>query len=444
MHKAKNRHFSAVAIFFCATFLLANTAQASYDYSTSITGFLGLNTVPNARMDQTGTVRAGVATLDPYMHSYIGVQIARPLYVSIRQTAEISNITETAEQFYPGVDLKLRLLQESEHRPEIAIGLQSAIGHKKMAGEYIALSKRYHNFDITAGLGWGRFGTAKHLDNPLKNISNHFRKNRNPNSENTNGPGNWFSGDSIGFFAGLEYFLPYDGLSLKLDYGADRYSAEKNSDDYISGAPWGVGLAYTHDDWASAQIGLQGTDKIMARLSLQSKPSDWSFGHKKEGGTAERKPSLHKIESDGERINALLDVSPYEPAPQQIGRAFRQIAAHADSNIAEINVTPQIQNLRGETIQIARKNVENLWDKKDISPEELWKNIRFITAVEEARHTHPFLSTKGIRSQPNFVFILDNELSLSEKEAGALYRSAFLVGTKVTFSGVSGGHIIAC
>jgi len=100
--------------------------------------------------------RLNTSTLAPYVNVSLGVQVIDPLHVSVRQTAEVSNIIEDPIRLYPGIDLKLRLLNESRLSPEIAVGLQSALGHKRTAGEFLAASKRYKNFDFTGGLGWER------------------------------------------------------------------------------------------------------------------------------------------------------------------------------------------------------------------------------------------------------------------------------------------------
>lgn len=84
--------------------------------STNITGQIGLNTVPSARMDKSGTVRAGISTLDPYAHSWLGFQLADPLSITVRQSAEVSKVNDDADRLYPGVDFKLRLLTESRSR----------------------------------------------------------------------------------------------------------------------------------------------------------------------------------------------------------------------------------------------------------------------------------------------------------------------------------------
>ncbi len=437
------------AIALCFSLQITNKAYAEQNYSPTLTGFLGLNTVPSARMDKVGTIRTGISALDPYMHGYIGLQIAQPLYINIRQSAETTGITKTANHLYPGVDLKLRLLKETAHRPEISLGLQSAFGHKKMASEYIALSKRYNNFDFTAGIGWGKMSGAGKLNNPLKGISSHFAKNRNPNSESPNEPHNWFSGDTIGFFAGLEYFTPIDGLSLKLDYGADNYSAEQNSLNYNPPSPWGTGLAYTYNNWASASVGIQGLDKVMGHISLQSSPEKWWFKGKKYNKpkpfykersgilniTAIKQAAendniiLSNISTNNKSIFATLEITPNAPTPKQIGRALRLIAANSGYNIEEINITPIHTNLHGRTVKIMRSDVENSIINNNSSPQEIWKNTEFTVTDDNNIHSHN-LETKRISNKNTIALSLENQISLSEEDSGILYRSSAFIESK--------------
>ena len=109
-------------------------------------GQLGLNTIPSARMDESGTARIGIGTVDPYIHGFIGFQLAEPFYVSLRQSGETSDILGDPDRLYPGVDFKLRLLEESRYLPDISLGVQSATGHKRMGGEYLVATKRYNDF----------------------------------------------------------------------------------------------------------------------------------------------------------------------------------------------------------------------------------------------------------------------------------------------------------
>ncbi len=452
---ATNQKYNKNLIHLVTLCVVASTpqhAQAKRTYSTNNLGFLGLNTTPSARMDNVGTLRTGTSISDPYINGYIGVQIAEPLYVSLRQTAETSNIKQDADRLYPGVDLKLRLIKEKAHTPEIALGLQSAIGHKRMAGEYLALSKRYKNFDFTAGLGWGRFGTANHFKNPLRAISSHFNHERDFNSEHPNEPQDWFTGKSVGLFGGVEYFLPWNGLSLKLDYGADRYSAEKAAFNFNAPAPWSAGISYTPKEWLNAGIAIQGTNRIMARLSLQGTPEKWPFTHKK---YTEAKPfykerkktgntttitqsaandgiDITDIYTENKRIHAQLNLPEYGNTPQEIGRAIRHIASNSPPEIEEITITLSQKNLHSETLSIMRSDVEKAMSNHSKSSNEIWKNTEFITNNTPPILPTALLPTKGIKHERTLTLTLENTLGLSEEDHGALYRSSFIVETKAS------------
>ena len=49
----------------------------------------------------------------------------------------------------------------------LAVGVQDAIGTGIYAAEYIVGSKRFWDFDLTLGMGWGRLATGSDLTNPL-------------------------------------------------------------------------------------------------------------------------------------------------------------------------------------------------------------------------------------------------------------------------------------
>jgi len=246
-----------------------------HGFSTNLTGVVGLNTVPTARMDEAGTMRLGVSATDPHIHSFIGFQIAKPLYLNVRNTAEVSDIRSEPDDFYPGLDVKLRLVEETATRPAVVIGMDSAIGRKRMASEYIALSKRFNNFDITGGLAVGRLGSAGHIKNPLASISSHFDKERDYNSIVMQDANDWFTGQDAGFFGGIEYYTPIDKLSLKLDYGAVDYIGEQITDSgFDPPSPWAISLNYKPWEQIDLSAGIIGGQKIMARLSIQDQLFD--------------------------------------------------------------------------------------------------------------------------------------------------------------------------
>lgn len=431
---------------------LSTAVRADQKHSPMLTGFLGLNTTPSARMDIQGTTRAGISNLDPYLHSYIGIQIADPLYVQFRQSAETSNLLKNSKHLSPGVDLKLRLRKESAHMPQIALGIQSALGHQRQAGEFIALSKRYNNFDVTAGVGWGRYATAGHFDNPLKIVSTHFESPRELNSEKAGTPENWFTGDKIGVFAGIEYFLPIKGLSLKLDYGSDHYTFEAQDNTYNAPSPWGLGISYTPKKWINAGFGIQGNDKITGRITVKANAKKWKYITSKqtqpfitEQGMrhtlnlnaptqhdTEKNLGLNQLFTQNKTVFVTVNIPENISTPQHIQRTIEYIENNYPNKLKDIKEYAfklQKQNLQGTTLKFSRSQYLKAIKNKS-SPQEIWFNTINTADKQIIAPQAEFLPIKGLRDQKIFTTTLQNELSLSEKNAGLLYRSSLLFGAK--------------
>ena len=386
-------------------------------------------------MESAGTIRAGLAVADPYAHAYLSVQAADALNITLRQTAEISSFSEDARRLYPGIDLKLRLAEESQYGPEIALGLTGAAGHKRMAGEYLALSKRYHNFAFTGGLGWGRYGGNGVFKNPLGAVSGHFDQHRADDGEMPNGPQDWFTGEEIGLFGGVEYFTPLDGLSVKLDYGADTYSAEKAAFDYDAPSPWALGLNYAPVE--NLNLGLIGGEKIMATLNLKGALQKWPGRAQKtddspapnaKGGMTR----LYDIRGNQHSLWAKLDTAPGQPLPRDLGRAARNMAGNAGKDVEELLITPNVLGLNGPTIRIMRRDLEQAVLRHQGSPQELWRKASLDAPIpEDLKNEEVFaLQEKRSRFIPRLTLILDTQLSLSEEDEGILYRTGLIADLK--------------
>lgn len=397
-----------------------------YGASTNQTGVLGLNIVPNARMDEKGTVRVGAGTSDPYVHSFIGFQLAKPFYVSLRQSSQVSSLLSSPDAFYPGVDFKLRLTEETATRPAIVLGMDSAIGNKRLASEYLAFSKRYSNFDITGGMAWGRLGSAGHIKNPPRGISDHFGKNRNLTaqyeSQDING---WFTGKEIGFFGGIEYFTPISRLSLKLDYGADDYVGEQTISGFDAPEPWSIGLNYKPIDQIDLSAGIIGGEKFMARLSLQDQLGDW-IG-RPAGKLKNVELVLPRQEQEGESAKNVT-ISAHSPIGHQIGIAARELSNKAEAHSEILSLNLHHKGLKGPRVTLSRSDLERGVIDNQRSTEEIWR-----TTTIENQEFPPFDFKQFIKAPSfkkefqSFKFILDQKLSLSESDTGILYRTSALV-----------------
>ncbi len=410
-------------------------------------GTLGLNTIPSARFDETGTVRVGAGASDPYMHSFIGFQLANPLYVSIRQSAEVSSLTDSAKRLYPGIDFKLKLLDETNTRPAVAIGINSALGHKKTSSEYIALSKRINNFDFTGGVAWGQLGSAGHIKNPLRAVSSHFDSNRNYGSEETNYFNDWFTGEDIGFFAGAEYFTPIKGLSIKGEWGANDYIGERAITGFKAPAPWSVGLNYKPKDWVDISASAIGNDKLMARLSLQKNLKKW-IGKPYESSNKidvleprladkktikeQKKPSnVFKVETSDFITKASLELHKDDNTGVSIGRAAHYLSNVSKPTAEVIELNLNNNHLKGPSLKILRKDIEKASLTHTSSPEEIWQKIK-LSKQEKSKSDNKKRKDKSVKKVKlnQFDFIYKSKVSLSEDVAGFLGRDALVLETK--------------
>lgn len=443
---------SVIACLASYVLLSASPLQATETpYSTSLFGPLGLNTVPNARHDEAGTIRAFANTADPFIHGGVAVQLTPGLNVGLRQTGEISSINDEPLRFYPGIDLKLRLFEEDTYRPEISLGLLSAFGHRRTASEYISLSKRYRNLDFTGGMAWGRLGSAAHMKNPFAIFGNHFDQQRDLSSEEPNSSEDWFTGEDVGFFAGVEYFTPVKGLSAKADWGADRYIVEKTETDFDPPSPWSVGVNYKPTPWSDFGIGLIGGEKIMGQLSLHNPILNWPGETKKTSktGLSHTKPvkmkriqsaSLQNIQGSAQRDGISITAQTKQGAqksfdlnmkekiesPYQIGRAARHALDRSAAEITEITIRPKVYGLEGPYISLNRRDLENaLSPSRRGSSEEIWYSASFETAREDKSDIYE-ASTGTSRS---FRLFFDQDISLTEEDSGILYRSSAVLST---------------
>lgn len=402
-------------------------APNHYKSSTTVTGTLGLNTVPSARVDEKGTIRLGVGTEDPYLHSFLGFQITDPLYVGLRQTAEVSSLTGSPKSLHPGIDLKLRLFEETATRPAVAVGFESAYGLKRMGSEYLTFSKRYNSFDFTGGVAWGRLGSAGHIKNPLRKISSHFEKRRSFNSNQPQDVGDWFTGEDIGFFGGVEYHTPLDGLSVKAEYGANDYTAEQLINGFDAPQPWSVSLNYKPWNQIDLSAGIIGGEKIMARLSLQDNAYNWpgrSYQKREAPDLISPRQPIDLIEEDLTR----LSLSPYQSTATQVGYRARLMANNTPPDQEKIYIETRHKNIKGPNITLIRKDLERALIDKKGSPEEIWQD----TEIE--KNSDPFYTLNNAGKHDHLLrFILDTRINVAQDRGKPLYRSALLVDLEKTW-----------
>ncbi|MSP83570.1 MAG: YjbH domain-containing protein [Alphaproteobacteria bacterium] len=252
-------------------------ARQAYTSSVSDYGGVGLMQTRNARFGDEGMFVIGASFAAPYhryffsVHGLPGIEAAfRYTTVQNRSIGGGSRNGTTAYQD-KGADIKLRLLNETEWQPEVAIGLQDVIGTAQNGAEYIVASKRFYDVDFSLGIGWGRLGTRGHLPNPLGLLSKGF-KTREGLSDGSRGGtvslGQFFAGENVALFGGIEWLTPIDGLRLKVEYDPNNYQEEALQNDLDAPLPINFGVVYQPFSWLDLGVGFERGTTVMLRAAM--------------------------------------------------------------------------------------------------------------------------------------------------------------------------------
>ena len=83
-------------------------------------------------------------------------------------------LTEKFITYDRNYELKARLLNETTYVPQVAVGIRDLVGTGVWGSEYLVASKKFGNFDVTAGMGWGRLAGNGDFNNPMIHLSDSF------------------------------------------------------------------------------------------------------------------------------------------------------------------------------------------------------------------------------------------------------------------------------
>ena len=220
--------------------------ETDYHFSQNTWGGIGLIQNPSARFSEDGEFLFGISSELPYNRLFAKVQFFPWLEGIIRYTeATYSqyNFGNTQTWKDKGFDIKIKLFEEKEYLPALAVGAMDFGGTGFYSSEYIVASKMFNNnLDLTVGLAWGRFANSGYdwlcarydptlckkkrgdISNPLGWLFDSYNtRGRGAIGGGSFNIGSMFSGPEASFFGGVEYFTPLDNLSLKIEYDSHDY-----------------------------------------------------------------------------------------------------------------------------------------------------------------------------------------------------------------------------
>lgn len=360
----------------------------------SFSGAPGLLDMPSGEAMDDATLSLRSAHFGPVSRNSLSFQITKRLSGSFRYAAT-RKWTEVIGGAYPtnfdrSFDLRYQLAFEGKYRPAIAIGLVDIIGTGQWSGEYIAATKTFADkVKLTAGLGWGRYGSYGSIGAPFGP--------RPPVDIGVGGEvrlGQWFKGD-MAPFAGLEWQVN-DKLGLKVEYSSDAYIREarnrqtfdRNSPfnfgleyqvnkslrlgaHYMYGSEFGVGLQFVLNPRSSPIGGVLGNAPPPVR-DRGPGASGWSSAWVSDSATvassrqateralAAQGLTLERMALDGGRVEVRIRLPKGENSAQAVGRAARVLTATMPASVERFDVVPVANGLPLSRVVLSRRDLEQL------------------------------------------------------------------------------------
>ncbi len=219
-------------------------------------GEVGILDMPSAHMAPDGQLSATIGLLDTSERFNFEFQFLPWLEGSFRYS-RIAHVFSLNALYDRSFGMKVRFVRESEYVPEISVGIRDLLGTGVYGAEYVVASKRIDDFDLTAGLGWGRLASDGTLLNPFGQIFPSFRVRQTFTGGNggTVNFGQFFHGPHMGIFGGAIWHTPVDSLDLLVEYSSDRYTAEAAGGAFKVRVPVNVGVSYRPFDIATVSAG---------------------------------------------------------------------------------------------------------------------------------------------------------------------------------------------
>ena len=226
--------------------------------SYNLYGITGLIDMPTAESQPDAQIA--------FTTSWMGGELRNALNFQILPRIDGTFRYAILEEYFPGgsslydrsFDIKIRLFDEGAMMPAIALGLQDFLGTGVYSGEFIVATKHVTpNLKLTGGVGWGRYAGANSVTNPVGIIWEGGKARES--SEGQLGQtgnvrfGQFFRGEDMGFFGGLEWQTPIDGLSVKAELSSDDYSRDWRFSSYEVNAPINIGVEYR--PWEGVELG---------------------------------------------------------------------------------------------------------------------------------------------------------------------------------------------
>jgi len=316
-------------------FMLGSGLHKHAAAEPNTTGQTGLINMPDARIEEDGSLRFGASYFRPYLPVWASISMLPRLELSGRYTIIRGLSSELGQGFGDykdkAFDAKLLLLREGRWLPNAAVGTLDFTGTGVFSVDYYgAVSKRLGNTDYSLGYGIDRmnglFGGMRHRSPWIRDLS---------------------------------FVVEYDANDYKRDFRA----AESGADSRQGG--WTYGVEYKKG-WFGAQLSLQDDDvgvntyvsiplmkqefvpkldepdpytKQQPKASIDQWLADTGYAARLAGILDDRSYKNIKLGFDGRTLSASLTNTRITLTGRAVGRAARILLAHSPEGTEAIRIT---------------------------------------------------------------------------------------------------------
>ena len=410
----------AFFILFCIP-LKVHTSIEEYFPENSPTsskyGNTGLIELPTARFMEEGSLKFGISSSYPNEFTYMSASPFKWFEASYRYS-EIKNILYGPSSFSgnqtwkdKGFDIKFLLLKESYLRPAIALGLRDIAGTGAFSSEYLVASKELGNIDLSIGMGWGNLGQLATVTNPLTNIDEGFKsRNSNLGQGGTLNYRDWFSGEKVSIFGGLEYKLKKQGMRLKLEYDTSKPDSQfyrRLPEEVDSRINLGIfynisnfadiGLAFERGNQFRLSFTFKGNFANSNNLRKYDPPqriSKRTLNHESEEFMISALNVLKNDEiflqggsSNIDEIDISVSQSKYRNQAMAVGRTARVLSQLSNDNLEMINI-----NIMNGDIETSSFSIPNIYFKKSLEQEVSVSELIKKTNIESNSRNQKYLN----------------------------------------------------
>lgn len=414
-------NFFCSLIYFFSLLIFSSQVYTSIDEyypknlkpSSSNYGETGLLEMPSARLMEEGSLKFGISASYPNEYTYIS---ATPFswFEAVYRYTEQKNLLYGPSSYSgnqslkdKGFDLKIKVLPESYYLPQISLGIRDIAGTGRFSSEYIVGSKKFGNLDFTLGLGWGALGQDKSFRNPFlswhKNLEFRGSELGEGGGFNSN---DWFSGDRISIFTGMEYSWQRHGLNLKVEYDTSNpdlgFSGPpipvKSRFNFGLSRPFGelidVGISYERGSELRFSFALKGNygkkalvakydpPKRVIKLNEEQKKkitnNEDIFYRSVNKSLREESIFIQGASLEEKNVEVIIAQNRFRSFPRAIGRSTRIISALSPEKVEVIKIVVMNGDLEIYSVEISREQFDNFEEGK-ISITELLMSADIIS-----------------------------------------------------------------